>query len=749
LDFRLDRCEVKSARLALIAAALVLPGIHCSKAVAQTSPPDSSQQPSLPATPSPPDRNEAVVSTGQATAQDPGRPNDNGRDEILVIGDAPDTRQGPGMTQYDVRENLQGETGSAADLLNTLPALSVTSDGEVSVRGRTDVEILVDGRRSAVLNGDSRGTTLQTMPGSAIKSVEVITNPTVAVESGGSTVINLKLKQGASLGPSASISADIDHRRRSRVSLDSYYGWQDVKLDFGASYREDLRLDGAFTTRRYNDPAPGGIALTTILAEYTPTRSRAGNGQGKLRYSASDSTELGGSVNYTRYVASNIVEFRNTDHNVAGNPLGRYTRVRDARLAKDDIDASLYLTKSAIGDDGQLRIEGQYGSGQGRSDRTYSLTTDGATSPVSLTYVGDYSDYSFYRTTADFEGSLNRRLSLKAGVTWESSGERFRNGGAELPLTAPVLSGFVGVPDDFRVARDEVAGYVEAIFRPTDWTIKGGLKWRNATLDLKNGGNPSFLERRFDGIDTSFSLEHDSSQGKLSLSLSRLLQLPEAQQLNPAVIVVDILDRYVGNPALRPQKALRAELEYDTTIEGVKMGTTLYYRGTEDTIANVYELVEGDVIQSSRINAGLSQEYGAEASVSGKLAPKLQFDLSGNVHRVESSFTAFGGAQRDALLTYGAKAALDWSFSDADKLRLDARADGPSLLVQGRRSGSRAVSLVWQHTIDPDLSFTLSAQQFLQNAFIVTDVASPTVETVSRRKNNTSAVQFGIRHKIR
>ncbi len=135
--------------------------------------------------------------------------------------------------------------------------------------------------------------------------------------------------------------------------------------------------------------------------------------------------------------------------------------------------------------------------------------------------------------------------------------------------------------------------------------------------------------------------------------------------------------------------------------------------------------------------------------MSGKVARRLKIDLSGNIHKAETSFRAFGAAQRDSLVTYSAKAALDWSIGEKDKLRLDVRGEGPSLLVQGRRSGSRAASLVWQHTIDSNLSFTLAAQQFLQNAHIQTLIASPTVTSVARRINNTTAIQFGIKFKIR
>jgi hypothetical protein len=736
----------------MLASGLMLSPLACGQAIAQTAP----KNPPLPASPAQrpvgAKDNGAPEATVNATPQQQAGSRDGEvRDsaEIVVTGELPPVRQLPGGTEYNVGGSVQGATGSVADLLNTLPSISVTSDGEVTLRGRTDVEVLIDGRPSAALSGDSRGTTLQTMPASGIESVEVVTNPGAAVESGGASVINLKPRQAAASGPRASLAADIDHRRRGRVSLDSSYGGREVKLDLAASYRESLRLDGVSTVRRYGQAGPGGIALATIQADYTPTRGRASDVQAKLRYALAGDTEIGGSVHYAGYFATNRVDFLNADYDAAGNVLNRYVRVRDARLDKDDVDANLFLTRRGIGADGELRIEGLYGSGKGRSDRMYSLIPDGAASPVSLTYVGDYQDSSFYRATADFKASLARHLSFKVGVARESADERFRNGGADLPLTASLPSHFVGIPSDFRVARDNITGYVETSVGSTGWTVQGGLKWRGSRFALRDGGDPPFLRRHFDGVDTSLSVEHRWSEGALSLSFSRLLQLPEAQDLNPTVIAVDVQDRYVGNPALQPQKAIRGEIKYDGSLGGLKTVATLYYRGTEDVIATIYQAVGDNIIQSSRINAGLSQEYGAEAGVSGKLVRDIKFDLSGNVYRAETSFSAFGSIQRDSLFTYSAKAALDWSIGKSDKLRLDARAEGPSLLVQGRRSGNSAVSLVWQHSIDADLSFTLAAQQFLQDAYIVTEIASPTVETVARRINNTTALQFGIKFRIK
>lgn len=731
---------------AIFAGALML-AFGGGEACGQTAPADN--RPPLPSSQPPNEtkRDRPPVLANPANPQDTVQSADStqqGAADIVVTGTRPTVRRGPGVTEYGVTDNLQGTTGTIADLLNTLPSVSVTSDGELSVRGRTDVQVLIDGRPSASMSGASRATILQTLSGSSLKSVEVITNPSAGLESGGATVVNLKLKRNETLSPHASVAADIDHRRRGRVLLDTSYDAEDVTLDFDASYREDLRADGAFTTRSYSQVPPGGIALSTIQAYYVPTRSRAGDVHAKLRYQITSLADIEGSGHYTSFTAANVVRFFTEDSSSPGDVLDRYLRKRESRLTKENFDANLSLTRRGIGTDGQLVVEALYGSGNGRSNRTYSLTPDGVNAPVNLTYVGDYQDSTFYRATADYKGGLAGRLSLKAGVVWESAAERFRNGNEDLPLNASLPLRFPGIPQDFRVGRDKLSGYLEATMRRPNWLVQGGLKWRNSKFDLRDGSARTFLSRRFDGLDASFSVEHDLSEGKVSLSLSRLLQLPEALDLNPTVVLVDIQDRYVGNPNLRPQKPIRGEVNYQRTINKLDVATSLYYRATEDTIANVYQAIGNNVISGSKVNVGLTQEYGAELAASGKLVRALTLSISGNAYRATSSVSP-----KNSLVTYNAKAALDWLVSNKDKLRLDARAEGPSLLVQGRRSGSRAVSLVWKHTIKTDLSLTLAAQQFLQNSYITTEIVSPTVTTINRRVNDTTSFQLGLKYTIK
>jgi hypothetical protein len=76
---------------------------------------------------------------------------------VTVAGERPTNRIDRQV--YDVKSDVGSTNGTAADALNNVPSVAVDPDGTVTLRGSTNVQILVDGKPSAMLQGDNRGGT--------------------------------------------------------------------------------------------------------------------------------------------------------------------------------------------------------------------------------------------------------------------------------------------------------------------------------------------------------------------------------------------------------------------------------------------------------------------------------------------------------------------------------------------------------------------------------------------------------------
>ena len=94
----------------------------------------------------------------------------------------------------NVDKNLVSSGGTATDVLEQVPSVSVDNDGIVSLRGSSNVKVLINGRPYELMGNDLE-TLLEQIPASTVESVEVITNPSAKYDPEGmSGIINIKLK---------------------------------------------------------------------------------------------------------------------------------------------------------------------------------------------------------------------------------------------------------------------------------------------------------------------------------------------------------------------------------------------------------------------------------------------------------------------------------------------------------------------------------------------------------------------------
>ena len=99
----------------------------------------------------------------------------------------------------NVDQNIVASGGTATDVLQNVPSVDIDNDGNVSLRGSTNVKVLINGRPYELVGNDLESILEQT-PASSVESVEVITNPSAKYDPEGmSGIINIKLKDRNSL----------------------------------------------------------------------------------------------------------------------------------------------------------------------------------------------------------------------------------------------------------------------------------------------------------------------------------------------------------------------------------------------------------------------------------------------------------------------------------------------------------------------------------------------------------------------
>lgn len=147
--------------------------------------------------------------------------------EVVVKGERPLFAVDGEKTLYNTAEDPSVQTGTASDVLQNAPGVSVDVEGNVSLRGSSSVEIWINDKPSH-MNAENLKTYLQQMPANSIDHVEVITNPSARYGSKADGIINIvtttkvKRNQFVSFGANASI--------KPYVSPWFSYVWSNEKL---------------------------------------------------------------------------------------------------------------------------------------------------------------------------------------------------------------------------------------------------------------------------------------------------------------------------------------------------------------------------------------------------------------------------------------------------------------------------------------------------------------------------------------
>src|SRR5579859_1883893 len=189
------------------AMAFVLPGAALAQAQTPVQPapaqPPAGAGDAAQAAPAKPPAKPPAPATAKAAA-----PAVKTVDTITVTGLVPDEKSTIDTKSYTLSKDLLATTGSVADALRNVPAVEVDLQGNLSLRGDGNVTVLVDGKPSPAFEGKGRADALQQLPADQIERVEVITNPSAALNPEGTGgVINLITKQSRGGGVTGSAYA--------------------------------------------------------------------------------------------------------------------------------------------------------------------------------------------------------------------------------------------------------------------------------------------------------------------------------------------------------------------------------------------------------------------------------------------------------------------------------------------------------------------------------------------------------------
>ncbi|MBQ5946067.1 TonB-dependent receptor [Massilia sp. ST3] len=655
---------------------------------------------------------------------------------------------------YDVKADPATSVDSVADTLNKVPSVAVDPDGNVSLRGRNNVQILVDGKPSAMMQGDNRAAALSALPAADLESVEVINNPGAQFgnEGGGGPIINLVMRRERRPGGFGAINANAGTEGRFNASSFGSYTTGRVSVQGSVYGRRDRRESSGETVRERIDPASGAVSPSRQDSS-GETVNDIGGFNASLTYNLGEKDTLGLNAGYNAVDSDSDSVERYRGARPDGGVESEYTRSsqREGRNRNYNLGARL----DHKGDqDGELfkldlRLSGAGNDSDARFGSQYTVRPSNAANPFNRQEgVNDSRVIDF---TGDYELPVTSgivKLGYKAARTSSSFDNLF------LDIDPASLAERVNTARTNRFELDDTTFAVYGSYQRrlnSDWSVLGGLRAEYNELDMHQVTTAiRAANHATDLIPSAFVTYGLSEDGTLRLSYARRIRRPGAGDLNPFVVYRDELNVSSGNPNLKPSHSDSLELGYETRLGKVDTNLRLYARRDTDLISERRFLQANDVLLTTRENAGSNRSVGLEFSFSGSATPTLRLNLNGNVGYAEQSRLggqAGTGGTRSAT-TVSARGRISWQPDKDNQFQLMLNAQGKQLFGEGYRQPVRTADLSYRRNLTPALSLVLNVNDLFDSQRTETITETERLRERSLRENSGRVVYVGLSYRF-
>ncbi|MEP4532521.1 MAG: outer membrane beta-barrel family protein [Cyclobacteriaceae bacterium] len=645
------------------------------------------------------------VETGKATQL--GRlsmePDTEELGEVVVQAERTQMEMNLDKKVYNVGKDLSNLGGSASDILSNLPSVTVDIEGNVELRGSSNVKVLIDGKPSGLV-GLSSSDALRQLQGNLIERIEIVTNPSARYDAEGQAgIINIVLKKDSKKGINGSFQVNTGYPQNHGASVNMNFRreWVNLFVNYGLSYRDSP--GGGKTDQEYHldEPSPT-TGETDYFTKLRRDHNRAGISN-SIRFGSdfylSDKTTLTAAFLYRYSDEKNDAVLDYRDFDFSGNFL-EYTLRNDKETEGDhNLEYSLNLTKQFTRKEQKLTADIQYQSNN-EIEKSNIVQSEGATVASSVP--------ALFQKVKNDEGE--KRLMLQADYihpfglkgkfeTGFRSTNRHVKNIYNVDERTDESEPFVQLDEfstDFAYLENVHAAYgiVSDQYDKFSWQV--GL--RAEMTDISSEQKEDTVKRDWNYINyfpSAFLTYKITEVSQIQLSYSRRINRPRFRELNPFSSFTDNRNFRVGNPTLQPEFTDSYEAGLLQNFKKSSFYYGVYYRLTGDLIQRVTlePNEEGQRILKP-FNIGERHQVGVETNISNEFIDWYRINANFNFFRSETN-----GSVGDTLSLNASAMSFSTRISNIFKLgeKTDAQLNlnyrAPENRPQGKRYAMSSLDL--------------------------------------------------------
>ncbi len=539
--------------------------------------------------------------------------------EVTVAAKKPFIERKIDRTIINVDAAITNAGTTAMEVLEKSPGVSVDKDGNISLKGKQSVMIMMDGRPS-YLSGQELANVLKNMPSSAIDQIEIMTNPSAKYDAAGNSgIINIKTKKNKLKGLNGNLSTSIIQGRYTKTnnSLNLNYKKGKVNLFGNYSYSSWKGYEDLYILRNFRNTVTK--QLETIFDQQTNMvhASRENNLKIGMDFYATKKTTAGvvfsGFINPSHNSGTNTTLLKNSYHKTDSIVVAESSQ----KGKSNNFSANFNLRHAFDSTGKEFTVDLDYltyyqTSGQFFENNFYN--PDYSIRKPSTQLKGTLpATVNIYSAKTDFTFPLKKDAKLEAGL--KSSYVTTDNDALYQNNTS---SGYVtdeGKTNHFIYKENINAAYINYSRQIKKWGMQAGLRAENTNAQGHQVGNSTRLDSSFTknyiNLFPTIYLSYEvNKKNTFSINYGRRIDRPDYQDLNPFYYFLDEYTYEVGNTLLQPQFTDNIELSH--TYNGF-LTTTVNYSKTKNVFTNVLKQItsERKTFQTkeniaSRTDAGLA-----------------------------------------------------------------------------------------------------------------------------------------------
>jgi outer membrane receptor protein involved in Fe transport len=602
-------------------------------------------------------------------------------------------------------------SGTAVDILENVPSVTVDIEGNVSLRGSESFVVLVDNKPSILEPNEI----LQQIPATTIENIEIITNPSAKYDPDGTSgIINIIMKKSRSEGINGIINLNTGLNEKYGADFLLYCRLNGYNLYLGADYNdrnspgegrnENQTIQNGTTSYLFSDGETGrgrkfysvrsGIEMTLNSRNFLNLGLRYGYRSGKRTSEYNyDEWTVPGNIHYLyksdeesersgEFISGNIDyihKFLNNGHELFGQLI---IQKRDS----DEESVNKLLDDNGIITNGQKTFE--FGpSRRIRSKLEYILPINEKTK---------------------FEAGYQNRIGISEDNTrfleYDSIQSQY--------IEDSQFSNSIEYKRDIHSVYSLYAAERGSIGYQVG--LRGEYTYRLIESVITS---EVFSLNRWDFFPTAH-FSYQFAQGKqMMASYTRRIERPRGWSLEPFETWTDAYNIRVGNPALKPEYIDSYELGYQTYFGRNLLSVESYYRIINNKIERVRSVYRSNVTLHSTENVGKDYTFGAELMFNVDLLYWWNINLMGNIYNYKVEGVLNKSSFSRESNSWGMRFNNTYKLSTSTRMQFNAMYNSPVVSSQGERKGFFTTNISLRHELfNRLLSATLQIRDVFSTA---------------------------------